>query len=349
MLISFFQCAACFGRQAGTLVVLLLAGHAMAFEVGLREISVPGSTDDAPSTQVALYYPTETPAHAIPMGPFTVHVALQATPEARVKGPIVVSHGTGGSELGHTSLAEALAREGYLVAALRHPRDNWADHSLLQDDAGRYFDERPRQVSHVIDALLADPEWKDRIAVDAHGPRIGAIGHSAGGYTVLALAGGLPDLRRVAEHCASHRAEDPLFCAMGRSGQSATQAAASPSSAAAPLRDPRVRAVVALSPVGVIFTARSLAGIAIPTAVYVAELDRFLVPRFHGDWVRQNMTAAEFHTVSNAWHFAFMDTPTMKIPTEDGDLGADPPGFDRAAFLQQLGRALPLFFDRALR
>jgi hypothetical protein len=39
----------------------------------------------------------------------------------------------------------------------------------------------------------------------------------------------------------------------------------------------------------------------------------------------------------------------MPIPTDDGDLGADPPGFDRAAFLQQLGRELPLFFDRFLR
>ena len=320
----------------------------MAFEVGLRQIGVPGATVNAPSTRVALYYPTQTPAHAIPMGPFTVHAAMQAPPEARFKGLIVVSHGTGGSELGHTSLAEALAQAGYLVAALRHPGDNWEDRSLLQDEGGRYFDERPRQVSRVIDALLADPDWKDRIAVDAQGPRIGAIGHSAGGYTVLALAGGLPDLRRVTEHCASHRAEDPLFCAMGRAGEDAAQAA-NLSSAAAPLRDSRVRAVVALSPVGVIFTARSLSGVAIPTALYVAELDRFLVPRFHGDWVRQNMPAAEFHTVPNAWHFAFMETPSMPIPTEDGDLGADPPGFDRAAFLQQLGHALPLFFDHALR
>jgi predicted dienelactone hydrolase len=35
---------------------------------------------------------------------------------------IVLSHG--GTELGHSSLAEALAQGGYLVAALRHPGDN---------------------------------------------------------------------------------------------------------------------------------------------------------------------------------------------------------------------------------
>jgi predicted dienelactone hydrolase len=37
---------------------------------------------------------------------------------------IVLSHGNSGTELGHSSLAEALAQGGYLVAALRHPGDN---------------------------------------------------------------------------------------------------------------------------------------------------------------------------------------------------------------------------------
>jgi hypothetical protein len=37
------------------------------------------------------------------------------------------------------------------------------------------------------------------------------------------------------------------------------------------------------------------------------------------------------------------------INMEDGDLGADPPGFDRAAFLARLGQELCAFFDEALR
>ena len=87
-------------------------------------------------------------------------------------------------------MAEALAARGYLVAALRHPGDNWQDQSLRTQRAEQYFDERPRQVSRVIDTLLADPAWSPRIARDARGARVGAVGHSAGGYTVIALAGG---------------------------------------------------------------------------------------------------------------------------------------------------------------
>lgn len=81
----------------------------------------------------------------------------RGAPGATVNGLIVLSHGTGGIELGLSSLAEALARSGYPMAALRHPGDNWQDGSLLRGHADRCFDERPRQVTRVIDAIPADP------------------------------------------------------------------------------------------------------------------------------------------------------------------------------------------------
>jgi predicted dienelactone hydrolase len=328
------------------IAAFLLSQNAAAFQAGWRQISIAGPGPEAPATTVALYYPTQTLAGAIPMGPFTPHVAPQAAPESSVKGLIVLSHGTGGSELGHSRLAEGLAENGYLVAALRHPRDNWQDQSLLNDNANTYFIERPRQVTWVIDALLRDPQWKDRIARDALGPKVGAVGHSAGGYTVLALAGGQPDMSRIAKHCYTDRAADPIFCETGRIGQPTAQTAA-PASASAPLVDRRVRAVVALAPVGVVFTAQSLAKIRLPVAVYEAEKDRWLVPRFHAEWIAQNLPGVQLHRVPNAWHFAFMDTPSMAIPTKDGDIRADPPGFDRSAFLKQLARDLSTFFDKA--
>jgi predicted dienelactone hydrolase len=327
---------------------LLLTAEAIATQAGWRQIIIPGSTADAAPTVVALYYPTQAPARTIAMGPFTVRVAIQAPPDTTVKGLIVLSHGIGGTELGHTSLAEALAQHGYLVAALRHPGDNWQDRSLLQKSPERYFAERPHQVSHVIDALLRDPEWKDRIARDAKGHRIGAVGHSAGGYTVLALAGGQPDLSRIATHCQAHRADDPIFCSMVRAGQPPENPVASAPSIP-PLIDTRVRAVVALVPLGVVFSPQSLAKIQIRAAIYEAEKDRFLVPRFHAEWIGRNLPGVELHRVPNAWHFAFMDTPSIPISSEDGDLGANPPGFDRQAFLRQLGYDLPTFFDEAFR
>ena len=327
---------------------LLLATQAMSTQAGFRQTQIPAPTPGAAPTAVALYYPTQALERSISIGPFSPQVAMSAKPDDKVKGLIVLSHGTGGSELGHSSLAEALARHGYLVAALRHPGDNWQDRSLLKNSAERYFAERPHQASHVITALLRDPEWKDRIATDAQGPRVGALGHSAGGYTVLALAGARPDMQHMATHCTDHKADDPIFCSLGDAARPAGNPV--PIAASAPaLADARVRAVVAMAPVGAAFGAKSFAQVRLPVLVYYADQDRFLVPRFHAEWIGRNFAAAKMQRVPNAWHFAFMDSPSMAISTEDGDVAADPPGFDRPALLRQLQRELPAFFDQAWR
>jgi predicted dienelactone hydrolase len=334
-----------FQRTLALLAALLVAAHAHAYEAGWTQIQAAGTTADAPTTTVALYYPTLATPRAIPMGPFTLDVAIGGKPVDKVKALILLSHGNAGTETGHSSLAQALARNGYLVAALRHPGDNWQDRSLLEKSPERYFDERPRQASRVIDAILADPVWKERIATDSRGPRVGALGHSAGGYTVLALAGAMPDLSRMRKHCQAEASEDPIFCGMGRAGE-----APPPSPAATPsLRDERVRAIVALAPAGVLLTAESLAAVRPATLIYEAELDRFVVPRFHAEWVASNLPAANLHRVPNAWHFAFMDMPGMSLPSPDGDVAANPPGFDRAAFLKQLAVEISDFFDQSLR
>ena len=331
-------------RIAASLTTLLVAGHVHAYEAGWMRIQVAGATPDAPeTTTVALYYPTMAAPRAIAMGPFSLDVAIGGKPSDKVKALLLLSHGIGGSELGHSVLAQALARNGYLVAALRHPGDNWQDRSLIEKRPERYFDERPRQASRVIDAILADPAWKDRIASDGQGPRVGALGHSAGGYTVLALAGARPDLSRVRKHCQVEAPEDPIFCGMGRSDAAMATSPAATSS----LKDERVRAIVAMAPAGVLLTAESLATVRAATMVYEAELDRFLVPHFHAEWVASNLPAANPHRVPNAWHFAFMDSPTMSIPSPDGDVAANPLGFDRGAFLKQLADEITAFFDKA--
>ena len=331
-------------RILASLATLLVAASTHAYEAGWMQIQAAGSTPDAPTTTVALYYPTMAAPRAIAMGPFAINVAIGGKPVDKVKALILLSHGIGGSELGHSVLAQALAGNGYLVAALRHPGDNWQDRSLIEKSPARYFDERPRQASRVIDAILADPAWKARIATNSQGPLVGALGHSAGGYTVLALAGARPDLSRIRQHCLTEASEDPIFCGIGRSG-----VAMPPLPVATPsLKDERVRAIVAMAPTGVLLTAESLATVRSATMIYEAELDRFLVPRFHAEWVASNLPAPNLNRVPNAWHFAFMDTPSMSLPSPDGDVAANPPGFDRAAFLTQLAVEIVAFFDNTL-
>jgi predicted dienelactone hydrolase len=332
------------------------AGAALATQAGFRKMTVAASSADAKPAHFALYYPTPDAARVIPMGPFPQSVAINGAPEPKVKGLIVISHGTASTELGFATLAQALARNGYLVASVEHIGDTWQDQSM-RATPGRYFAERPRQASRVIDTVLADSQWRARLALGAGGddrqPLIGALGHSAGGYTVLALAGGKPVLSRLRTHCELEAALDPVLCKLSSSiGGASTSVDTARDGQEEPVQaDPRVRAVIALAPMGVAFSAASVASITVPVAIYAGEKDSFLVPRFHAQWVMQNMRAANttMQLVPNAGHYAFMNTPTMDLPSPDGSVARDPQGFDRAAFLERLAQESVVFFDKHLR
>ncbi len=309
---------------------------------GYRTMNLAG---DTPAT-VALFYPTAVPARAIRMGPWQPVVAPNApASEAPLKGLILLSHGTGGTELNHHNLASRLAREGYLVAAIRHPGDNWQDRSMVT--SGRYFSERPRQLSRVLDALLSSPEWGPRVPAD----RIGAVGHSAGAYSVLALVGAQAEPKRVAQHCLVVQ-DDPVFCSLakGPAGGAEPAAQAAPAGAPAPwaelvsVPDARIRAVVALAPMAVVFTPASLAAIKQPVRVIVAEHDAVLNGKYHGGHVIANLPGVQASTAAGAGHFAFMALSSIPLPSAAGDAAADPPGFDRLAYLPQLEDQVAGFF-----
>ena len=65
----------------------------------------------------------------------------------------------------------------------------------------------------------------------------------------------------------------------------------------------------------------------------------------------QNMngTRTTLQLVPNAGHYAFMNTPTMNLPSPDGSVAADPAGFDRTAFLDRMAQESAVFFDKNLR
>ncbi|EJE48673.1 putative dienelactone hydrolase [Acidovorax sp. CF316] len=328
--------------------LLGLAGQAGAQQAGYRTLTVPG---DAP-IQVALFYPTAAPARALPMGPWQPVVAPGApAAQAPLKGLVLISHGTGGSEVGHHNLATRLAKDGYLVAALRHPGDNWEDRSMIT--SGHYFSERPRQVSRVLDALLASPEWGSLIPAE----RIGAVGHSAGGYTVLALAGAQAEPQRAAAHCSTVQ-DDPMFCSLGKlSATTPVPSAQAVPAGSTPARDaqrvsvpdPRIRAVVALAPMAVVFTPESLAAVSVPVRVIVAERDAVLVGKYHGGHVMAHMPKAQASTAAGAGHFAFMAQASMPLPSDAGDAAANPPGFDRVAYQPELENQVSAFFAQQWR
>src|SRR5215472_3039193 len=155
--------------------------------VGFRQIEFADAVTGQ-RVPLSLWYPTREESRPTPFGPYTLDVARGAAPAAARYRLVMISHGTGGDPLSHAQLAIALARAGSVVAAPRHAKDNRTDTSGV----GRYeaWYGRPRQISEGIDAVLADPALGAVIDAD----HIAVIGHSAGGYTALALVSGHVDM-----------------------------------------------------------------------------------------------------------------------------------------------------------
>ena len=325
------------------LVVALFAAcvaHAQGptTHAGFRQIEFP---DAVTGQRVPLFvwYPTSQASRPAQFGPYTLDVAPGATPAGGRHRLVMISHGTGGDPLSHAQLGTALARRGYVAAAPRHAKDNSRDWSGVGTYEVWYG--RPRQISEGIDAILADPSLGAVIDPD----RIAVIGHSAGGYTALALVGGHADMDRARSHCRQH--PDDGFCQVRRPDQTRV---AAPSVPIPDSRDGRIKAAIAMAPPGILLDPVSLAKVGVPVRIYAAELDAVVPVRYHAEPLRQTIKPTpEFVLVRGAGHYSFVEPFPEAVKEQVGEVATDPPGFDRAVFQEKLRREIAEFLDRALR
>ncbi len=234
-------------------IFLASLASARAEGVGFTRIMV----DDPMGGQmrVSIWYPTESEGGRTTLGPFTIEAARDAVPAEGTLGLVVLSHGNAGSDLGHRNVARALAKAGFIAAAPLHPRNNYQDNSGVGRRA--VMEGRPRQISAVIEALLGDPLWRERIDPQ----RIGAFGFSLGGYTVLTLLGAQPEIARIVAYCEGDT-DDP-FCGIGGDLADHMRTALSLDGEVSTqdLSDPRICAAVIADPVAIPFSDEELASI----------------------------------------------------------------------------------------
>ena len=260
---------------------------------------------------------------------------------------IVISHGTGGSLTGHADTAEALAQAGFVVAAMNHTGDSYRDDSYV--GRGQHLVGRSRHVARVIDHMLQ--RWPGHDRIDPG--RVGMLGHSAGGFTALVVAGAEPDMTRGAAHC--REKQDAWDCNYLKShGLDLTKAQSRTNQKW--LHDPRIKsAVIAAPAVGHSFEPDRLTGITIPIQLWEAKTDAIVddSPAI----IRDLLPAApESHIVAGAGHFSFL-TPcgwgmnaaiTLMHLFGTPDICGDPAGFDRAAFHRTFNASVIDFFKRTL-
>ncbi len=290
--------------------------------------------------QVSLWYPTTVPDSVVRLGPYEFPGTQDAEPAAGRFGLVILSHGSGGSDLGHRDTAIALAKAGFIAAAPLHPRNNFRDD--IGDDQRIVLDGRPRQLSAVIDALLAQPAWSSRIDSE----RIAAFGVSAGGYAVLAALGAEPEFSRILDHCERHAEEDP-YCRI-INGVGAEARAARARAYAEPAQrchDGRLCAAVIADPFTAPFSDATLK--ALPPArllFFRPEVENMLKAEFHVSRVvrllkqRDDFPDPLDILLPKAHHLSFV----APVPESVGESLAGPEPFGRAAFHEEMTRRTAL-------
>jgi len=309
----------------------LAAAPSIAHTVGFQLLRISNG-DDKPIV-VGVWYPSDAVASDQRLDTFTQHVA----PDGEVAGDhlplVVISHGTGGWFGGHYDTAQALARAGFVVAALTHTGDTYNDQSRSV-----MLWQRPPQLRRLIDYMLA--EWPDHGRIDAG--RVGAFGFSAGGFTVLAAAGGVADLSLVAPHCAAHPAY--FECGVVKAGGGAVTLPP----ASVWFRDARIKAAVVAAPaLGYTF---DLKAVTIPIQLWRAEDDHILPNPDYAEAVRQHLPSPpEYHVVANADHYDFLGPCSDALANLAPDICAERPGFDRTGFHAAFNADVVRFFQKQLR
>jgi len=271
---------------------------------------------------LALLYPAQGEERTEHFGPYALDVAMDAPPSGGPYPLVVISHGNSGTPWAYRELARHLVRQGYVLALPAHTGNTRLDNTLAGTAAN--LANRPRHITLAIDAALADATLKPHIATSG----VAVIGHSIGGYTALAAAGGQP-----------------------WSGPYDRKNSDAPPAPVPVTPDPRIRALVLLNPATFWFIAGSLRAVNLPILIRTGEKDE-VTPIEHAYKIIEGVAdpaLVEHKDIPGAGHFAFMSKFPPEMTRPNFKPSQDPPGFDRAAIQPAFFADVTAFLQRTLR
>jgi pimeloyl-ACP methyl ester carboxylesterase len=213
-------------------------------------------------------------------------------------------------------IAAYLAEQGCAVVLIAHAGNTRGDDALAGTPAN--LANRPRHITLALDAAFAALAAMDHIESPN---RATLIGHSLGGYTALAAAGGKP-------HALPNETSDGI---------------AHPVEV---VRDPRVDKIALLAPaVPWLIAPGALDAVHARVLARTGQRDELCPPAFVEQVLRRLPDSADldYAVVPNAGHFSFMSPMPAALVRPGFAPAFDPPGFDRAAHQSQLAAQLVAF------
>jgi predicted dienelactone hydrolase len=261
---------------------------------------------------------------------------------------VVLSHGTGGSAAMLAWLGEGLASAGYIAAGVNHHGNTSAEPSPTAEGFMLWW-ERATDLTRALDRLARDPTFGALI----DGARIGAAGFSLGGYSVLALAGARTNLDQWSSFCGSAardstcdaQPEFPEALARFEKVRQRPDVRSSLERHGDSFRDPRIRGVFAMAPVGSWLTAESLREIDVPVRIVVGTHDSAAPMATNAGRVAGLIPGARLLTLERVGHYTFLPECGGAGASSRPDLCRDESGVDRAAVHRKVTADAVEFFS----
>jgi predicted dienelactone hydrolase len=179
--------------------------------------------------------------------PVTLYLPQLQSEEPIAAPVIVISHGLGSDRNTYAYLAQHLVSYGFAVAVPEHPGSNAQQlQALISGSASQVtspaeFIDRPLDITYLLDELTTlvqnHPTFQGRMDVE----QVGVVGQSMGGYTALVLAGAQINFAQLEAECTDNTFNLSLLL----------QCRALDLPQFLPdLQDQRVKAVIAINPIG---------------------------------------------------------------------------------------------------
>ena len=326
----------------------LTASHSLAEDIAGYDRFDVRAEHRARLIAASVWYPAGSKTYVAPIGDNPIFKGERAFVGAGVaegeKPLVLISHGSGGNMDALAWLSSSLAKHGAIVLAVDHQGSTSGDSSPRRSVR---LDERAKDLTAALDALLADPNFARFVDRD----RIFALGFSLGGATALNLGGLRFERDAYTRYCAERvgKAVDCAFLARG-----GVDFDNLPKGFSADVGDPRIRAVIAIDPA---FTyaanAKSVADARKPMLlINLGRAHRMTAADVgaEGSGLAGRLPDATYIEIAPANHFTFLaecKENAAALLREEGEdpICDDPQGTDRSDAHRQIVEAVVAFID----
>ncbi|MFL0801825.1 MAG: hypothetical protein K6L80_15340 [Agarilytica sp.] len=304
-----------FGSSAGGNI-----GIGSEFISGMASMDLYDDSRQRP-VKVTLWYPKQSETECVSRSGSDICLSS----EAKKDQVFILSPGMMGSALEYQWIGTALSSLGFVVVGVSHYSESWiyGRESINPKEAMKIWN-RPLDVSFVIDQfqsgdalLVAGINWDN----------VTAIGHSAGGYTGLALAGAKLLKGGIFDYCQSDKSESDKSC----NYINGLTAPPESSGAGGDFSDERVKRLILLDPaLGPGISPRSIKSISLPVLIFGSEDNDFFLYRYYAPFYSKNIRGSKLINLNDGeGHFVYLNECDNKIVKQGIPLCRDREGVDR--------------------